>query len=676
MTNQPSRLADAARLAALDRTALLDSPPEETFDRYTRLATRIAGVPVSLVSLVDNRRQFFKSQQGLGEPWASARETPLRLSFCRHVVASGEALVVDDARQDPLLKGEPGIDALGVVAYCGVPLRTEEGHVLGALCAIDSEPHSWAPDVVRALGDVAAAVVTEISLRAAAADRQRETVRAEREAARWKGVLESALDAVILMDGSGAIVEVNRAAEAMFEIRREEAVGRPLEEVIIPPGLREAHREGLERHQATGEARILGRRVEITGMRAGGDEFPLELTVTAVRHGQETLYASTLRDITQRLAAEREIRRQRDFAQQVMDALGQGLTVTDGEGRFEFVNPAYARMAGRRAEGLIGLSPSEVTAPDDHAALDEARAARRAGQSTSYETRLLRPTGETVPVLVTGVPRWEEGVVRGTIAAVTDLTERKAAERMRERFISMVTHELRTPLGVVKGYATTLLGRHAPREEAVRRRCLEEIVGASDELLELVNTLLDISRLQSGAFELEVGTVEVAPLLTGAVERVLAGGRAGAVVCRVAGREGGVTAVPAVAADQRRVTQVLCNLVDNALKHGAGAPVEVTAAAHEGGVLFSVTDSGPGIPPDEVDAVFQPFERGRRSREEEIAGTGLGLTIVRAIVEAHGGRIWVESPAPGRAAGPEQGACFRFTLPCAAEARHAGGAAQ
>jgi PAS domain S-box-containing protein len=525
------------------------------------------------------------------------------------------------------------------------------------------------------LGDVAAAVVTEISLRAAA-DRQRETVRAEREAARWKGVLESALDAVILMDGSGAIVEVNRAAEAMFEVRREEAVGRPLEEVIIPPGLREAHRDGLKRHQATGEARILGRRVEITGMRAGGDEFPLELTVTAVRHGQETLYASTLRDITQRLAAEREIRRQRDFAQQVMDALGQGLTVTDGEGRFEFVNPAYARMAGRRAEGLIGLSPSEVTAPDDHAALDEARAARRAGQSTSYETRLLRPTGETVPVLVTGVPRWEEGVVRGTIAAVTDLTERKAAERMRERFISMVTHELRTPLGVVKGYATTLLGRHAPREEAVRRRCLEEIVGASDELLELVNTLLDISRLQSGAFELEVGTVEVAPLLTGAVERVLAGGRAGAVVCRVAGREGGVTAVPAVAADQRRVTQVLCNLVDNALKHGAGAPVEVTAAAHEGGVLFSVTDSGPGIPPDEVDAVFQPFERGRRSREEEIAGTGLGLTIVRAIVEAHGGRIWVESPAPGRAAGPEQGACFRFTLPCAAEARHAGGAAQ
>jgi signal transduction histidine kinase len=160
------------RQRALEETGLLDSPPEDTVDRYTRLVTRLLGVPVSLISLVDDRRQFFKSQIGLGEPWASARETPLSHSFCLHVADTGAALVVDDAREDARVRGNLAIVDLDVVAYAGMPLRAPDGTTIGSLCAIDSRPRGWAPGELQVLQDLADAVSGEIATRVAAA-RQR-----------------------------------------------------------------------------------------------------------------------------------------------------------------------------------------------------------------------------------------------------------------------------------------------------------------------------------------------------------------------------------------------------------------------------------------------------------------------------------------------------------------------
>jgi GAF domain-containing protein len=159
------RLADPQRLAALHRLDLLDTPPDEAFDRLARLAAAALDVPIALVSLVDADRQFFKSQVGLREPWASRRETPLSHSFCKYAVAAGAPLVIDDARAHPLVRGSPAIEALGVVAYAGIPLVTPEGHALGTLCAIDTAPRAWTVAQVATLGDLAACAMTEIELR-------------------------------------------------------------------------------------------------------------------------------------------------------------------------------------------------------------------------------------------------------------------------------------------------------------------------------------------------------------------------------------------------------------------------------------------------------------------------------------------------------------------------------
>ena len=159
---------DSERLLALLRTGLLDTPPEPAFDRLTALARRLLGVPVSLVSLVDERRQFFKSQTGLPEDLACARETPLSHSFCKHVVGGRSPLVVDDARTHPVLKDNPAVRDLNVIAYAGVPLVTPDGHVLGALCAIDGRPRAWVAEDIATLTDLAAAVMAEVELRAQA----------------------------------------------------------------------------------------------------------------------------------------------------------------------------------------------------------------------------------------------------------------------------------------------------------------------------------------------------------------------------------------------------------------------------------------------------------------------------------------------------------------------------
>jgi DNA-binding NarL/FixJ family response regulator len=137
------QILDPERMAALTRTDLLDSPPDESFDALTRIAAHLLGVPVALVSLVDRDRQFFKSQVGLPEPWATSRETPLTHSFCQWVVADHAELIIDDARNHPVLSDNRALHEIGVIAYAGVPLTSTSGEPLGSLCAIDTKSRHW-----------------------------------------------------------------------------------------------------------------------------------------------------------------------------------------------------------------------------------------------------------------------------------------------------------------------------------------------------------------------------------------------------------------------------------------------------------------------------------------------------------------------------------------------------
>ena len=161
----PDTLADPARLESLAKTGLLDSPPEKAFDRLTELACEVLGVPVSLVSLIDRDRQFFKSSRGLPEPWAGNREIPLSDLFCQRVVDSNQPLLINDAREHPLGRENPVIRDLGVVAYLGIPLLAPDDQVLGSFCAIDGKPRNWSEREARIMFALAQSATSEIALR-------------------------------------------------------------------------------------------------------------------------------------------------------------------------------------------------------------------------------------------------------------------------------------------------------------------------------------------------------------------------------------------------------------------------------------------------------------------------------------------------------------------------------
>jgi PAS domain S-box-containing protein len=229
-----SLLTRPDRLAALRRTALLDTPPEEAFDRLTRMAARLLGTPVSLISLVADDHQFFKSAIGLPEPWASRRANPISFSFCGQVVATGEPLVLEDARRHPLLRHNPVIRELGWVAYAGVPLVTRQGHTIGALCVVDKTPRLWSERDIALLQDLAASVVTEIELRSEIAERRQAEWGLRDTQEQFHSSFEESGVGMALISTDGRWVRMNRALAEILGHAGDDLIGLPVEAQTHP----------------------------------------------------------------------------------------------------------------------------------------------------------------------------------------------------------------------------------------------------------------------------------------------------------------------------------------------------------------------------------------------------------------------------------------------------------
>jgi diguanylate cyclase (GGDEF)-like protein/PAS domain S-box-containing protein len=207
------KLTSPTRLAALGESKLMDAPSDAAFDRFTRLAAKWLGVPVALISLVDDHRQFFKSAVGLREPWASKRETPLTHSFCQYAVTTAEPLVVMDARQHPWLKDNLAISELGVIAYAGIPLVTSDEEVLGVLCVIDVNPRPWSAEDIDMLRELAAMVSTEIDLRARVRALTASEAARDQDHALLRSVLDCMEDSVVVTNPDGQVILSNQAAQ-------------------------------------------------------------------------------------------------------------------------------------------------------------------------------------------------------------------------------------------------------------------------------------------------------------------------------------------------------------------------------------------------------------------------------------------------------------------------------
>jgi PAS domain S-box-containing protein len=493
------------------------------------------------------------------------------------------------------------------------------------------------------------------------------TERKESEA-RYRGLLEAAPDAMVVVNVAGEIVLLNVRAEKEFGYSRDELVGQKVKN-IIPEGFAERIIADGTRSAAEALAQQIGTGIELIGRRKDGSEFPIELMLSPLESAEGILVTAAIRDISVRKGAEKhlvQMTRELTLKHQLLDSVVEGTTdpiyVRDLESRFTLANSALSKLFGRTVNQVVGTTMRELV-PNGYCAIAQSDdEVVRAGDTRTVE-EVAEIDGVVRTFLTTKGPyRDADQKIIGTLGIARDITERKKAEDHLvktvgelkrsndelQQFAYVSSHDLQEPLRMVSSYTQLLAKRYKGRLDSDADEFITFAVDGCDRMQGLIKDLLTYSRAGNNKKALHEisseGTLKVALTnLRATIEQ------SGAVVTH--------DSLPAVTTDAPQLTQVFQNLVGNAIKyHGAEAPRVHVSAMRNGGSewIFSVRDNGLGIDPQYFERIFIIFQRlhGR----EEFEGTGIGLAICKKILERLGGRIWVESQL-------DKGSTFYFALP-------------
>jgi PAS domain S-box-containing protein len=371
-------------------------------------------------------------------------------------------------------------------------------------------------------------------------------------------------------------------------------------------------------------------------------------------------------DIVKRQQTEKELRESEEKLRLILETIPQGLAVSDIEGKILQVNKAAIRLSGFSEKELVGKKYLDFVGKKDQGMAKKSHEeAIESGADRDKECILQRKDGSEFPARLSGaLIKDAAGNIIGTLAMIEDITERRQAEeehrevieyreldRLKTNLLSAVSHELRTPLASIKGYASLLLMYNRRLANNQKRESLEAIDRSTDRLTELIEHLLDMSRLDAGLFRLNLEAVKPSDIFSVAVSEAKLRSPKYKFKVEINRR------LPKLIGDARRLRQVIDNLLDNAIKYSPkGTQITVRAEVKAEELLVSVADQGQGIPADETDKIFDRMYRIEQRLGKDPGGLGLGLSLCKALVAAHGGRIWVESQIG-------QGSTFYFTIP-------------
>ncbi len=477
-----------------------------------------------------------------------------------------------------------------------------------------------------------------------------------REAHDLELILETAHEAFVSMDEDGLVSAWNREAERTFGWPSEAVLGRPLRDVVVPDRYRRRHDEGLRRFLSTGDGALVGRRVELSALHRSGREFPVELTISALKRGGRWSFHAFVRDISDRYRANEARARLATIVEHSADAIFS----RTADGVITTWNPAAERLFGYSGEEMVGRTVDPLVPADRIGEADELVARALAGEAVEgFETQRVRKDGRVIDVSITISPiRDTAGGVQELSMIARDVGARKASERalehayaelermneLKDRFVAAASHELRTPLTSIRGFATTLLDRWPRLGDDDKRRFLELIEGQSERLTRIVAEILTLARIDAGKIPVDPEPVDLAD-----VARVVVAEQGLADSVDVA-----ATGDTVAHADPDHVHRILVNYVANARAHGE-PPFRIVVDGAPAEVVTRVCDCGAGVPGDFVADLFESFTQGR-STPLGTAGSGLGLAIVKGLAEAGGGRAWYEPNRPS-------GAAFCVALP-------------
>ncbi len=579
-----SRLDNPDRLAAVARLGLLGTPREEAFDRLTRLAARVLGVRGALVTVTTAEIQFCKSSVGLPEPWATSG-LPLSYGLCPYTVASGEPLLVTDARADPRFHDNPGVRELGVAGYAGVPLLTTDGQAIGAFCAFDDRPRTWTVEDLQTLEDLAAAAMTEVELRATTAAMRASAATLREEGATLEIINHVGRLLTAELDLATLVQAVTDAATALTGARFGAFFYNALDE--------------------RGEYYTL---YAIAGVpREVFEQFPLPRNTA--------LFGPTFRgEGTVRIA---DIRQDERFGQ---NPPHYGMPL----GHLPVVSYLAVPVIARAGEVLGGLFFGHPD-PDVFDERAERFAVGLAAQAA---------------VAVENARLYQQ--------AHDELAARGRAEAEKEAFLDAVAHDLANPLTTVKGQ-TQLLRRRAQRGRAglaTLETGLAAIEAATDRATRLIGELTDAARLEAQRpLELRRTAIDLVALAKDSITE----SQAAASGQQLHLEAGVPEVVGWWDADRltRVLENLVANAIKYS-PAGSTVVVRVDREEAPDGPLamLSVTDQGVGIPAADLPHIFERFRRGGNVAGR-IAGSGLGLWGSQRIVAQHGGTIAIDS-AEGR----------------------------
>lgn len=463
--------------------------------------------------------------------------------------------------------------------------------------------------------------------------------------------------AIYMLDPQGRVVSWNSGAERIQGYRAEEIVGRHFSCFYASEAV-ERGQPGTDLWRTAAEGRLEGER---SSVRKDGSTFLAEIVLTPLHDATGRLrgFSKVCRDITAQRRAQEALTRLRLQQQLILDSAGDGIFGLDPSGICTFINPAGAHMAGYEPEELTGKSlqnillsrppedgdQSETSCPIE-AALTEAQ------EPHSDTATVARKDGTflTVEYIVTPIMNGARQS-HGAVVVFRDITVRRAVENMKNEFISLVSHEVRTPLTAIRAVLGLLATGKLCHGPGKCQSMIKVGMENTERLARLVSDILDLERIESGKLRIEKKRCDASTLLEQAVGLMRVGAATHGIIISAQ------TQPVLFDADPDRITQVLINLLNNAIKFSpSGSIIQATAQQSGEEVVFQISDSGRGIPADKLSLIFERFQQVDAGDSREKGGTGLGLAICRTIIQQHKGRIWVKS-APGK------GSTFFFSLP-------------